>query len=60
MQEHSDDYSLRSFIAYVFYFPLYLAGPTTTYNAWISQVKQPQSLISFQYILQYSLRLLIV
>jgi protein-cysteine N-palmitoyltransferase HHAT len=58
MQEHSDDYSLLAFIAYTFYCPLYLAGPTTTYNCWISQVKLPQTLISTKYIIIYAIRLL--
>jgi len=41
-EEHSNHYSLLSFAAYFFYPPLYLAGPTTCYNAWISQVQRPQ------------------
>jgi hypothetical protein len=36
VEAHSDDYSLMSAVAYFFYPFLYLAGPTTTYNAWIS------------------------
>lgn len=32
-EKHQDDYSLLAFIAYISYPPLYLAGPTTSYNA---------------------------
>ena len=32
------DYSLRHCLAYVFYAPLYLAGPTLTFNAFVSYV----------------------
>ena len=60
MQEHSDNYSLIAFVSYASYFPLYLAGPTTTYNAWISQVKLPQSLISTEYIIFYFFRLVTI
>ena len=35
-ETHSNDYSFLAFIAYFNYPPLYLAGPTTSYNAWIS------------------------
>lgn len=60
MQYHADDFSLLTFISYVFYLPLYVAGPTTTYNTWVAQVSLPQSLVSFKYILQYFVRLVIV
>lgn len=32
------DYSLWHCLGYVFYAPLYLAGPTLTFNAYVSQV----------------------
>lgn len=32
------DYSLWHCLGYVFYAPLYLAGPTITYNAYVSHV----------------------
>jgi D-alanyl-lipoteichoic acid acyltransferase DltB (MBOAT superfamily) len=54
------DYSLLSFAAYFFYAPLYLAGPTTTYNAWTSQVYKPQQTHSQRQILTYALRWLVV
>ena len=60
MQEHSDDYSLLSFLSYVCYYPLYVAGPTTTYNTWRSQVNIPRNVVSLSYILQYLVRLIVV
>lgn len=50
------DYSLTSFAAYFFYAPLYLAGPTTAYNGWISQVYKPQQTHSGRQIVAYALR----
>lgn len=32
------DYSLWHCVGYVFYAPLYLAGPTLTFNAYVSHV----------------------
>jgi hypothetical protein len=39
---HATDYSYKTALAYFFYPFLYLAGPTTTYNAWYSQMNSPQ------------------
>ncbi|CAM9342054.1 unnamed protein product [Ascophyllum nodosum] len=36
------DYSLWHCLGYVFYAPLYLAGPTITYNAYVSHLACPQ------------------
>jgi len=35
-------FTLLHFLGYYLYIPLYLAGPVLNYNAWISQVRQPQ------------------
>lgn len=34
-------YSLTIYLAYIFYPPLYLAGPILTFNSFASQVRQP-------------------
>ena len=34
-------YSLGEYLAYVTYLPLYLAGPTCTFNAFASQLRRP-------------------
>lgn len=60
MESHADHYSLLSLIAYFFYPPLYLAGPTTTYNSWISQVQVPQQTFDGKRLLIYMARFLLV
>lgn len=56
MEAHSDLYSLSSFYSYAFYPPLYLAGPTISYNGWISQVRSPQQTFSKTRLITYILR----
>ncbi|EPY49659.1 membrane bound O-acyltransferase [Schizosaccharomyces cryophilus OY26] len=34
-----EDYNIKNFLGYVFYAPLYLAGPIITYNNFVSQTK---------------------
>ena len=36
------EHSLTEFVAYCLYPPLYLAGPTATFNAFASQLRAPQ------------------
>ena len=59
-ETHSTEYSFLSFIAYFNYPPLYLAGPTTSYNAWISQVRLPQQTYDTKRMFIYIVRFLIV
>eukprot|EP00998_Keelungia_sp_KM082_P005917 NODE_2200_length_1115_cov_61.440283_g2182_i0.p1 GENE.NODE_2200_length_1115_cov_61.440283_g2182_i0~~NODE_2200_length_1115_cov_61.440283_g2182_i0.p1 ORF type:complete len:364 (-),score=65.51 NODE_2200_length_1115_cov_61.440283_g2182_i0:24-1064(-) len=35
-------YNAHGFVAYIFYPPVYLTGPTMTYNCWISHIASPQ------------------
>lgn len=51
---------MLGFAAYFFYAPLYLAGPTTCYNGWISQIYKPQQTHSKTRITVYALRWLFV
>ena len=37
------EYSLANCLAHAFYVPLYLAGPTVTFNAFASQMARPQT-----------------
>jgi D-alanyl-lipoteichoic acid acyltransferase DltB (MBOAT superfamily) len=60
MESHGRHFSCLSFMSYVFYPPLYLAGPTLTYNAWISQVIRPQETFSTSRLMTYLLRFLVV
>lgn len=57
-ETHVSDYSLLAFLAYFLYFPLYLAGPTLSYNAWRSQVSSPQQTVSLREMLIYAFRLI--
>eukprot|EP00029_Vermamoeba_vermiformis_P014736 TRINITY_DN9848_c0_g1_i1.p1 TRINITY_DN9848_c0_g1~~TRINITY_DN9848_c0_g1_i1.p1 ORF type:complete len:515 (-),score=28.33 TRINITY_DN9848_c0_g1_i1:107-1651(-) len=41
-----DNYNAINFLAYVFYFPLYIAGPITTFNAFLANIKKRQSIVS--------------
>lgn len=59
MRSHATHYSLLSYGAYLFYPPLYLAGPTTSYNAWISQVQTPQKSYNTKQLLIYAIRILL-
>lgn len=43
-----EDYSFLNFMAYIFYLPLYLAGPICCYNAFISFLKRPQEQYDFK------------
>ena len=60
MESHSNHYSLLSFVAYMFYPPLYLAGPTLTYNAWISQVQVPQQTYDLKRMCIYLMRFFLI
>ncbi|OMJ75180.1 hypothetical protein SteCoe_25727 [Stentor coeruleus] len=64
MESHGQRFGLLCFIAYSFYPPLYVAGPTLTYNAWISQVELPQQTFDrvrmIKYILRFSVIFLIL
>ena len=41
-----DDYTFPLMLAYVFYIPLYIAGPIMTYPSWLSHFRQPQTSVS--------------
>lgn len=60
MESHNTNYSCLSFAAYVLYPPLYVAGPTLTYNGWISQVQKPQQTFDFKRLTVYLLRFFFV
>ncbi|EGC31081.1 hypothetical protein DICPUDRAFT_157122 [Dictyostelium purpureum] len=55
-----DHYSLSHFIAYIFYIPLYIAGPIVTFNAFVAQVYNPQKTHSFSDIVKASIKILLV
>jgi D-alanyl-lipoteichoic acid acyltransferase DltB (MBOAT superfamily) len=51
-----DRFSLSAYFAYLFYFPLYLTGPTISFGAFVSQVYVPQRAMSTRRVLVYGLR----
>ncbi|CCG84651.1 protein of unknown function [Taphrina deformans PYCC 5710] len=55
----SEDYSYGNFLAYVFYSPLYLAGPIITFNNYLSQTVVRPDTITLSRTVQYALRLLV-
>ena len=50
------EYSLANCLAHAFYVPLYLAGPTVTFNAFASQMARPQTAHKGEHISQDSNR----
>ena len=48
------EFSLIYYFAYVFYFPLFLAGPIITFNNFVSQIKNPRPIPN---LLWYGIRL---
>eukprot|EP00898_Chlorokybus_atmophyticus_P006155 jgi/Chlat1/6540/Chrsp45S06016 len=56
-QEHSvEDYTLGSYLCFLFYAPLYIAGPHASYNAFLSQLRRPQQVVKSKRIVLYALR----
>eukprot|EP01132_Coremiostelium_polycephalum_P009730 gene9730-11949_t len=53
-----ENYSFWHFLAYIFYIPLYIAGPITTFNAFISQVYNPQKTYSISQLVKQSIKIL--
>ena len=51
-----DRYSLAAYLAYLFYPPLYLAGPVTPFNAWQAQIEAPQTAYGARDLLAYGAR----
>ncbi|KAL8719804.1 MAG: hypothetical protein Q9225_003239 [Loekoesia sp. 1 TL-2023] len=55
----ANDYSFRSYFAYILYSPLYLTGPILTFNDYISQLRYTPRSISYERTMLYGVRLLI-
>jgi D-alanyl-lipoteichoic acid acyltransferase DltB (MBOAT superfamily) len=52
------DYNALTYYAYLFYPPLHFAGPTMTFNHFVSNIRSPHQL-PVPYLLQYAARLLL-
>lgn len=55
-----ENYSLAHFLAYIFYIPLYIAGPIASFNAFVAQVYSPQKTMSLNEIIKASIKILLV
>jgi D-alanyl-lipoteichoic acid acyltransferase DltB (MBOAT superfamily) len=49
------DYTFLPYFCYLFYVPLHFAGPTMTFNSWLSCVKTPQQTYSRAGLVKYTL-----
>jgi D-alanyl-lipoteichoic acid acyltransferase DltB (MBOAT superfamily) len=52
----SEYYSMQNYLSYVFYCPLFLAGPIVTFNAWYCYMVKPSGPFPVREILVYALR----
>ncbi|KRX04362.1 hypothetical protein PPERSA_05623 [Pseudocohnilembus persalinus] len=50
------NFTFSAYLGYLLYVPLLIAGPTTTFNAWISHIKKAQTTYSKKRICLYVLR----
>jgi len=50
------EYSLVAYMNYCFYLPLYAAGPTITFNAWLSYVKEANKEMDWRAVALYAAR----
>ncbi|KYQ90287.1 membrane bound O-acyl transferase family protein [Tieghemostelium lacteum] len=55
-----EHYSLLHYLSYSFYIPLYIAGPIASFNAFISQIYQPQTTYSLRDLVKGSIKILLV
>lgn len=50
------EYTLARYLAYLFYLPLHVAGPTSTANAFLSHLERPQTSHSVRQVAFYGAR----
>ncbi|RNF09178.1 putative GUP1 [Trypanosoma rangeli] len=50
------EYNLLSYLGYIFYPPLYIAGPISSFNAYVSYLKEPSRRMDRMALLRYALR----
>lgn len=53
------DFTFRNYLAYILYSPLYLAGPITNFNDYISQSRYPMATTSRSRIIPYAIRFML-
>lgn len=52
-----DDYNVMSYMAYMLYLPLYIAGPMSSFNAFVSHLYHPTVVMSPKQMVFYGLRI---
>ena len=57
MPRDDSDYNFRSYLAYLFYIPLYVAGPMCSFNAFVSYTYSPTNLMTLRDGVGYALRI---
>ena len=50
------DYNFFTYLTFLTYGPLFISGPVTTFNAWISQIRVPQNTNSQKQVWKYVFR----
>lgn len=55
----SQDYNFINYMVYIFYVPLYLAGPISSFNAFISYIKKRQENYDLKQLMKQSLKVLL-
>lgn len=51
-------YNWQTYFTYLFYVPLHFAGPTITFNSFLSHVQHPQRSYDFRGLIKYTMRFL--
>ncbi|GAM17035.1 hypothetical protein SAMD00019534_002100 [Acytostelium subglobosum LB1] len=55
-----DHYDLQHFFVYIFYIPLYIAGPIASFNAFIAQLYAPQKTYTVEQLIKMTVKILLV
>ncbi|CBZ25807.1 conserved hypothetical protein [Leishmania mexicana MHOM/GT/2001/U1103] len=55
---HVDEFTLSAYLGYIFYLPLFMAGPVSSFNAYVSYQHYPARSIEGKAIWRYGFRLL--
>ncbi|ORC92377.1 glycerol uptake protein [Trypanosoma theileri] len=54
------DYNLLSYMTYILYVPLYIAGPMSSFNAFVSHLHYPTTVMTRKQMLFYAFRVLLI
>ncbi|GAM17403.1 hypothetical protein SAMD00019534_005780 [Acytostelium subglobosum LB1] len=57
---HEHQYDITHYLAYIFYIPLYIAGPIITFNAFVGQVYAPQRTYTLAQLVKMSINIVLI